>query len=156
VSARPRASTTLRLEEHPFFRGMDEAFLGRLRGVAYERSFDTGGLLVREGDPAEEFLLVFSGKVALEVVIPDRPRTTIQTVGPGEVLGWSWLVPPRRWSLDARALKPTRVLGLAATDLQAVLDDRPADGYRFLLRLLPVIAERLENTRLQLMDIHGS
>ena len=145
----------LRLEEHRFFRGMDEEFLARLRDTAYERSYDTGALLVREGDPAEEFLLLFAGKVALEIVLPDRPRMTIQTLGPGEVLGWSWLVSPHRWRLDARALKPTRVLGLAASHLRTVLNERPADGYRFLIRLLPVISERLENTRLQLMDLHG-
>jgi CRP/FNR family transcriptional regulator, cyclic AMP receptor protein len=155
VSAHPRTPAALRLDDHPFFREMDDAFLARLRDAAYERTFETGSLLVREGDPAEEFLLVFSGKVALEIVLPDRPRTTVQTVGPGEVLGWSWLVPPQRWSLDARALKPTRVLGLTAVHLRTVLDERPADGYRFLLRLLPVIAERLENTRLQLMDLNG-
>jgi CRP-like cAMP-binding protein len=145
----------LRLEAHRFFRGMDAAFLGRLSAIAYERSFDTGDLLVREGDSADEFLLVFSGKAALEIVLPGRPRTTIQTLGPGEVIGWSWLVPPYRWRLDARALKPTRALGLDASSLRSVLNADPAHGYAFLLRLLPVIAERLENTQLQLLDLHG-
>ena len=100
--------------------------------------------------------MIFEGKVALEIVLPDRPHRTVQTVGPGEVVGWSWLLPPHRWRLDARALKPTRAVGLAATHLRAVLNEHPADGYRFLLRLLPVIAERLENTRLQLLDLHGA
>ena len=98
--------------------------------IAYERSFDTGELLVREGDPADEFLLVFSGKVALEIVLPGRPRTTIQTLGPGEVIGWSWLFPPHRWRLDARALKPTRALGLAAAHLRAVLERGPGARLR--------------------------
>ncbi|HEV2166276.1 MAG TPA: cyclic nucleotide-binding domain-containing protein [Thermoplasmata archaeon] len=147
---------TLRLADHRFFRGLDEAFLKRLAEKAYERSFETGTLIVREGDPADEFLVIFGGKVALEIVLPDRPHRTVQTVGPGEVVGWSWLLPPHRWRLDARALKPTRALGLSATHLRSVLDERPSDGYRFLLRLLPVIAERLENTRLQLLDLHGA
>ncbi|MFZ0700047.1 MAG: cyclic nucleotide-binding domain-containing protein [Thermoplasmata archaeon] len=145
----------LRLEAHRFFRGMDEAFLASLSAVAYERSFETGELLVREEDPADEFLLVFSGKVALEIVLPGRPRKTIQTLGPGEVIGWSWLFPPHEWRMDARALKPTRTLGLAASNLRQVLNSDPVHGYAFLLRLLPVIAERLENTQLQLLDLHG-
>ncbi len=143
------------LADHRFFQGMDDSFLAELSEKAYQRTFDTGALLVREGDPADEFFAVFTGKVALEIVLPDRPAKTVQTVGPGEVLGWSWMIPPHRWRLDARALKPTRVAGLAAGHLRAILEERPADGYRFLARLLPVIAERLENTRLQLLDLHG-
>ncbi len=155
MSGPASSAPALRLEEHRFFHGMDGAFLALLSKIAYERTFDAGSLLVREGDPAEEFLLIFSGKVALQIVIPGRPRTTIQTLGPGEVLGWSWLFPPHRWRLDAQSLKPTRALGLAAPRLRALLHENPAEGYRFLLRLLPVIAEQLENTRLQLLDLHA-
>ena len=155
MNATPSTLPPLKLNDHRFFRGMDEAFVARLAKMAYERSFDTGDLLVREGDPADEFLLLFHGKVAMEIVLPGRPRTTIQTLGPGEVVGWSWLIPPYCWRLDARAVKPTRTLGLAAGNLRAVLNEDPANGYRLLLRLLPVIAERLENTQLQLLDLHG-
>ncbi|MGP8078277.1 MAG: cyclic nucleotide-binding domain-containing protein [Thermoplasmata archaeon] len=155
MSARPHATPPLKLADHRFFHGMDPAFLDLLGKWAYERTFETGTLLVREGDAADEFLLVFEGKVALEILSADRPRTTIQTLGPGEVLGWSWLFSPHRWRLDARALKPTRVLGIGAAHLRSILEEHPADGYRFLLRLLPVIAQRLENTRLQLLDLHG-
>ncbi len=143
------------LAEHPFFHGFDPGFLATLGPATSDRSFETGELLVREGDPAAEFFLIVHGKIALEMATPERPRLTIQTIGPGEALGWSWLVAPRRWTLDARALKATRVLAVDAKVLKSALEARPADGYRFLLRLLPVIAERLENTRLQLLDIHG-
>lgn len=155
MSASGSSGSDLRLETHRFFRGMDPTFLTHLSAIAYERSFETGDLLVREGDTADEFLLVFSGKVALEIVLPGRPRTTIQTLGPGEVIGWSWLTPPHRWRLDARALKPTRALGLSASHLRSLLNQDPVHGYAFLLRILPVIAERLENTQLQLLDLHG-
>ena len=147
--------TELRLADHRFFRGLDPEFLARLSEKSYTRTFDPGALIVREGDPADEFLALFAGKVALEIIVPDRPRTTVQTLGPGDVLGWSWLFPPHRWRVDARAVKPTRAVGLAAGHLRALLDGRPADGYVFLLRLLPVIAQRLENTRVQLLDLHG-
>ncbi|MGA7923567.1 MAG: cyclic nucleotide-binding domain-containing protein [Thermoplasmata archaeon] len=155
MTERRHADSPLVLEDHPFLRGMNDAFVARLRETAYERLFESGALLVREGDPADEFLLIFSGKIALEIIHPSRPRTTIQTLGPGEVLGWSWLLPPHRWRLDARALKPTRVLGLAASHLRRVLNEQPIDGYHFLLKLLPVIAHRLENTRLQLLDLNA-
>ncbi|HYK93796.1 MAG TPA: cyclic nucleotide-binding domain-containing protein [Thermoplasmata archaeon] len=143
------------LANHPFFRGFDREFVEGLAARTTARDFAVDDLLVREGAPAKEFLLIQSGKVALEMATPERPRLTIQTVGPGEVVGWSWLVPPRRWTLDGRALKPTRALDVDGDALRAALDARPELGFQFLSRLLPVIAERLENTRLQLLDIHG-
>jgi len=145
----------LRLADHRFFTGIDPDLLRRWSPLAAERSYDAGDLLIREGGPADRFVLIFEGKVALEIVAPDRPRVTIQTLGSGEVLGWSWLLPPHRWRLDARAVKRTRTLELPASELRDALESRPDEGYRFLLRLLPVVAQRLEYTRLQLMDLHG-
>ncbi|MGA8664295.1 MAG: cyclic nucleotide-binding domain-containing protein [Thermoplasmata archaeon] len=150
-----RPEPALRLQDHRFFREMGGDLLPLLIPLAVERSYAAGEMLVRDGDPADRFVLVFEGKVALEIALPDRPRVTIQTIGGGEVLGWSWLLPPHQWSLDARAVKRTRTLELAAPALKSILESRPTDGYQFLLRLLPVVAERLENTRVQLMDIHG-
>ncbi len=144
-----------RLAEHPFFHGFNQEFLWDLAKDLKDRTFEAGEFLVREGAPATEFLLIVSGKVALEMSTPERPRLTIQTVGPGEVVGWSWLVPPRRWTLDGRALKTTRALDLDGETIRRALESHPAEGYRFLSRLLPVVAERLENTRLQLLDIHA-
>jgi CRP/FNR family cyclic AMP-dependent transcriptional regulator len=144
-----------RLADHPFFHGFDPNFLADLADHLTDRTFEAGAFLVREGAPATEFLLIVSGKVALEMSTPERPRLTIQTVGPGEVVGWSWLVPPRRWTLAGRALKATRALDLDGDTLRKALETHPMEGYRFLSRLLPVVAERLENTRLQLLDIHA-
>ncbi len=145
----------LLVAEHPFFHGMDPAFLELISRHAVIKRFDTGDMLVHEGGPADAFLLLLHGKVALEAAAPNRPRRTIQTIGSGEVLGWSWLVQPHRWALDARAVKPTRAVALDAEALRRALSSHPESGYRFLLKLLPVIAQRLENTRLQLLDLHG-
>ncbi len=139
----------------PFLEGFPREFVEALTPLAHERSYEVDTTIVREGAPADAFFLLVSGKVALEVVAHDRPRRTIETIGPGEVLGWSWLVPPYRWRLDARAVKPTRLVAIEGAGLRALLDRQPAEGYRFLLRLLPVVAERLENTRVQLLDLHA-
>jgi CRP/FNR family transcriptional regulator, cyclic AMP receptor protein len=151
----PHRELKSRIAEHPFFQGLAHEFIDLLARNATEQSYNTGDLLIREGEPANEFLLVTNGKVALEVVAPDRPRLTIQTLGPGEVLGWSWITSPYRWRLDGRALKPTKAIVLEAPILREALESHPSDGYQFLLRLLPVIGQRLENTRMQLLDIHG-
>lgn len=148
-------ASVLRVSDHPFFHGLDERFVQLAGSGATEHAFEAGDVLFREGDIAKEFWLVFHGKVALEIEAPDQPRLTIQTVGSGEVLGWSWLVPPHRWRFDARAVKATRMLALDARVLKEAFEARPEDGYRFLLRLIPVIGERLENAWIQILDIHG-
>ncbi len=155
MTAQSPAEPDVALEDHPFLRGLDPEFLRALVPLAHPRTYAAGDHLVREGDRAEALHLVVSGKVALELVNAERPRLTVQTIGPGEVLGWSWLLPPHRWRFDARALKATQAWSLEAAGLRALLEERPAQGYRFLLRLLPVVAERLEHTRIQLMDIYA-
>jgi CRP/FNR family transcriptional regulator, cyclic AMP receptor protein len=145
----------LRITDHPFFEGLDAQLTREATQLATERRFDTGEMLVQDGDPAEWFFLIFHGKVALEVASAEKPHLTIQTIGPGEVLGWSWLVAPYLWRFDARALKPTRVLAISGPKFRAFLAHHPEQGYQFLTRLLPIIAQRLENTQIQLLDIHG-
>ena len=145
----------LKPSDHPFLRGMDRAFTEAISEGSTDVTFETGDLLVREGDVADRFFLIFHGKVAVEVVAPEGPHRTVQTIGPGEVLGWSWISAPYVWQFDGRALKETRVVTLDAVALRTALESRPAEGYRFLLRLLPVIGQRLENTRAQLIDLEG-
>jgi len=140
---------------HPFFAGLDPVLVHEMVAKAEERSYDLGEMLVREGRPAEEFFLVIDGKVALEVGAADRAAITVETIGRGELLGWSWLVPPYRWRFDARATKPTQVIAINAAAARYALAAHPALGYQFLLKFLPIVAERLENTRVQLLDIHG-
>jgi CRP/FNR family transcriptional regulator, cyclic AMP receptor protein len=140
---------------HPFFHGFDAAFVEAMCAKAVEHRYAVEEMLAVEGTPAEILYVVLEGKVALEVGASDRPRLTVQTVGPGEVLGWSWLVPPHHWRFDARAVKPTRVVVLDGGVLRHILSTHPKWGYQFMVRFMPVLAERLENTRVQLLDIHG-
>ena len=142
------------LAAQPFFQGLGGEFLAALLPAVRARTYATEATVAREGDPAEVFCLVLEGKVALEIVPHDQPRLTVLTLGPGEVFGWSWLVPPHRWRSDARAVKPTRVLEIDARALRGALDAHPQDGYRFLLRFVPVLAARLDATRLQVLDVH--
>ncbi len=151
----PRTAVGLpELAAHPFLKGLGEGFLRDLVPGTEALDFDTGATIVREGEAAHEFFLIVQGKVGLELVPHDRPRLTVLTVGPEEVFGWSWLAPPHLWRSDARALKPTRVLAISAERLRAALDAHPQDGYRFLGRLVPVLAQRLDATRLQVLDVH--
>jgi len=142
------------LAAHPFLRGLSPALLREIAGHTERREYGPDVTIAREGDPALEFFLITSGKVGLEMVAPDRPHLTILTLGTGEVFGWSWLTPSHRWRVDARTLKPTQVLVVAGEALRRILEEHPEDGYQFLLRLVPILGQRLDATRLQVLDVH--
>ncbi len=142
------------LATHPFLAGLGGEFLGAVAAATRQVDYEPEATIAREGEPAREFCLIVHGKVALELVPHDRPRLTVLTLGPGEVFGWSWLVPPHLWRSDARAVKATRVLAIDGEKLRAALEAHPEDGYRFLCRFVPVLGLRLDATRLQVLDVH--
>ncbi len=150
-SGAPHDAMARRLAEHPFFRGLSPGLLQDVAGATQDRAYRAGEFLLREGQGADTFLALEDGKVALELFATDR-RITVQTLGHGEVLGWSWLTPPHRWTLDAIAVKPTHALAVDAAALRERFTQHPKDGYEFLLRLVPVLAGRLHAMQLQLFE----
>jgi CRP/FNR family cyclic AMP-dependent transcriptional regulator len=117
--------------------------------------WEAGAYLFHEGETADRLLLVRSGRVALELLAPGRGPLMIDTIGDGDVLGLSWLCPPRRWQFDARALEPVDAV---AFDGAAVLDACERDarlGYQLTLRLAEVMLRRMQSARLRLIDIYG-
>jgi CRP-like cAMP-binding protein len=143
------------LTEQPLFRGLSTEDLRLLVGCASNVRFDADQMISREGEPANQFFLIREGKVALETFIPERGSVIIQTVGAGELLGWSWLIPPYRWRFDARAVERTRAIALDGQCLRAKCEENPRLGYELLKRVAGVFAERLLSTRLQLLDVYG-
>lgn len=144
------------IEEHPFFKGLAERHIQFIVGCAKNVRFDRGQVIFREGDPADQFYVVREGLVAVELVVPGRGPTAVQTVSEGEVLGWSWLFVPYRWHFDARALQPTRALAFDAKCLRAKCEEDHDLGYELLKRLTHIVSERLGAARLQLMDLYGA
>lgn len=143
------------LSAHPFFEGISAEHLGILVGCASNVRFDEGKFIFRMGEEANHFFLVREGEVALEVGVPGRPPITIQTIGSGEILGWSWLVPPYHWMFDARAVEQVRAIALDGKCLRTKCEADHDLGYELLKRFAHVAEERLMATRLQLMDLYG-
>jgi CRP-like cAMP-binding protein len=144
------------LSEHPFLRGMDEAQLKLLVGCASNVSFGQGEYLFREGEDADCFYILRHGKVSLETFAPGKGAIAILTLGEGEILGWSWLVPPHKWSYDGRALELTRAVSLDGKCLRAKCEEDHDLGYEIFKRFSVIISQRLAATRIQLMDIYGN
>ena len=136
---------------------MDPATLALLAGCASNVVFDAGERLFVEGDPADRFWIVRHGQVGLEVTAPGAGQLIIETLGPGAVVGWSWLVAPYRWSFDAVAQETTRAV-VVRRGLPAGQDGlRSAWSVTQLMgRFLPIVVDRLQATRLRLLDLYGN
>jgi CRP-like cAMP-binding protein len=123
---------------------------------ATERHTDADEALCREGQAATEFFEIRSGVVALEIVVPGREALLIETLHDGDLLGWSWLYEPHRWQFDARATVPCDLRVFDGACVRAACDADPALGYEFMQIFAAVMVERLQATRLQLLDIYGN
>ena len=144
------------LADVPFLDGLGADRLALLSGCAGNVHFDAGTYLFREGDEADTFYVVRHGSVAIETFVPARGPVTIETVGAGEAVGWSWLFPPYRWHFDARALSPVRATGFDGACLRGKCEADPALGYELLGRFAQLLIERLQWTRLRLLDVYGN
>ena len=135
---------------HPFFEGMKPEYLDVIAGRATEATFESNQILFREGEPANKFYLIQSGRVALEAHEPGGGTVPVQDVGAGDVLGWSWLFPPFVWHFQARALEPTETIVLDGAHLLVAAERNGNWGYELMKRVAQVLIHRLQATRKQL------
>ena len=143
------------LAKHPFFAEFSDRHRQIVSGCARNHRFDPGQYLFHEGGEANEFFLIRHGRVALEIVAPGRAPIVFETLGAGEIVGASWLVPPYRWMFDARAVELTRAIGIDAACLRGKCEADHDLGYEMMKRFLPVLVKRLHATRLQILDVYG-
>ena len=141
--------------EHPFFKDLEPAYLSLVAGCAQMAGYKTGEYLMSYGTDAEHFFLLRHGRVALELSAPGRDAFKFQTVGPGEVVGWSWLIPPHKSQFDARAVEDASVIEFDGKCLRGKCDADPKLGYDLMKRFTRVLVQRFADTRLQLIDVYG-
>jgi CRP-like cAMP-binding protein len=144
------------LLEHPLLKDCQPKYIQLLVECASNVRFDAGETILRQGEEANLLYLIRQGRVALE--IPDSPRGPIivQTLGEGDVLGWSWAITPYRWHFDARAVELTRAVALDGKCLRNKCELDHDLGYEVMRRVTHVMEHRLQATRLQLLDIYGA
>ena len=119
------------------------------------RTFAAGDVILHEGADTETFGIVLDGRVALRLLVPERGAVTVMTVEPGDVVGWSALVPPYRATSTAVAVEPTRLLAFESAPLRKALQEDPALAATVYPRVLEAVARRLGATRHQLLDLYG-
>ena len=145
-----------KLRNHRFARDMDSANLATLESCSLgESTWKKGEWILTTGDLATRCYLLTSGDVHIETTPPGRKSTLLQTIHGGDVLGWSWMIPPHRWAFDARAGSDVTAIALDAAKLREAAEADPRFGYALMKRLFVLVADRLQATRLQLMDLYG-
>lgn len=141
---------------HPFFAGLHADYLELVTRCAKNVRFGENEFLFQEGKSAEEFYLIREGRAALGISVPGRGLITFQTVGADGVLGWSWLFEPYGWLYHARALEPIRALAFDGVCLRNKCEEDHDFGYDFMKRFAGIMTERLQATRLQLLDVYAT
>ena len=144
------------IEEHPFFAGLDQEFMDLILSCASNVRFPSDSYIFKEGEPANTFYLLREGNVALEIFAPQHKPIVVATVGVGEVLGWSWLLPPYHWKFHAHAVANTRAIALDGKCLREKCEKNHDLGYEFLKRFAQIVVSRLEATRFQLLDVYSA
>ena len=144
------------IAQHPFCDGLEPDHIDLLTGCSSNVRFEKDFCLFREGGQANQFYLIRQGKVALEVLAPRRAHLAVETVGEGEVLGWSWLVPPYRWRFGARAVEPVRAITVDGKCLRAKCKRNPHLGCKLLERTAEIMSQRLEATRFRMLDLYSA
>lgn len=125
-------------------------------GTAQEVSYPAGTQLFAEGQDASGCWLIQAGQVALATPVPGRGLVVVQTLGPGDLLGWSWIVPPHHWRFTATASQRVMAARIDTGRLRELADQDPVLGYPLALGLLDALVARLHSTRSRLLDLYGN
>ena len=140
------------LAGHPFFSGLDDEFIEFLSASAASRQIAQGRLLFRQGTPADKFYLLRSGRVSVEVPALVGPVLQIQDLGEGQILGWSWLIPPYQWHFQARVEEDAEVIEFDGGVILQRCEREPKFGYELFKRFAGLMSERLDAARQKMMD----
>jgi CRP/FNR family cyclic AMP-dependent transcriptional regulator len=142
------------LVEHPFLKGLDPAQIKLIVGCASNVRFNAGDYVFREDQEANQFYIIRQGRIALEIYTPERGSIIIDTLDTGDVLGWSWLIPPYSWRFDAKVMELTRAIALDGKCLRKKCEQDHELGYELLKRFSSLLEQRLQATRLRLLDLY--
>ena len=139
----------------PIFAGMQEKDLKLIADCGRLVDIDADEYLFHAGGPADTFWLIRSGTIALELHGAGRGALVIETLTAGEVVGWSWLFAPYRLQFDGRASEPCSLVAFDATRIRSKCDEDHELGYQLMRRFASLLIDRLQATRLQLLDVYG-
>jgi CRP-like cAMP-binding protein len=144
-----------RLAQQPFLAGLNHTQMVLLADCALTSRFKAGEIIFREGGPAKRFYLIEKGKVVLESGTGYGEPVVIDTIGAGDLLGWSWMMPPYVWHFTARAVEPTETMHFNGTILREYCERDHSLGFELHKRMSAVMMKRLQAARKKMLAIHA-
>jgi CRP/FNR family cyclic AMP-dependent transcriptional regulator len=141
--------------KHPFWAGLNLHYLDLLKKCARFQRFEEGRSIFQEGGNADHFYLIQKGRVTLHAFVPGRGVVTVQTLGGGDALGWSWLFPPYQWHFSADSSDSTEAIIFDAKPLRDEAEENHDFGYELTKRVSKMLLQRLQGTRLLLVNFYG-
>ena len=128
-------------QEAALFRGVGVHAIEELATESIEKVFQSGDVMFREGDPAEEFYVLIEGSA--EISIGERGTINFVIGRPGEVFGWAALVEPYLRTGTASCSANTKVLCVPSYAMERVMRKYPEDGLKIMRHLTGILAQRL-------------
>ena len=144
------------ISEHPFCKDLESPYVDLLVGCSGSIRVPEGLHLFRAGSEANQFYLIREGKILLEIPSAQSPSPKPETVEAGEVLGWSWLVPPYRWCFGARAIEPVSAISMSGKCIRAKCEKNSDLGYVLLKKTVEMLGRHSEATRIRLFDLYSA
>jgi CRP-like cAMP-binding protein len=147
-------TTVDELSEFAQLAPLTAAELGALAAAGRDVCYPAGVRLIAEGDAADRCWLIREGRIMLDAHVPGHGDVVVQTLGRGDLVGWSWLVPPYRWRFGARVAEPVRAVEFDSAALAELAGADPQFGRALMLMLFEALLERLQATRARLLDLY--
>ncbi|GBC72112.1 CRP-like cAMP-activated global transcriptional regulator [Candidatus Calditenuaceae archaeon HR02] len=143
------------LRDHPFTKNMSEEKVMQLASISTLVRFSAGQKIFEEGEVHKRLYLIVYGLVALYFHIPTKGEFRFETIGSGEVLGWSSLVEPFKKTSGAVTVENTLAIAVDSEKLLRMMGDDPVFGSEVYRRIVTVVADRLRAARMRLLDVYG-
>jgi len=141
-------------EKSSLLQALTATEVGLFESVAAEIRLPAGAVLFEEDGPADAFYIVVEGRIGLELTTPGKDPIVIQTLGPGDLVGVSWLFPPHRWNWRARAIVDSELAAFDATIIRSELEKNRDLALEVLTVVSGEAVQRLQRTRVQLLDMY--
>jgi len=148
--------TDIDLNKFPFFKGMKNEHIELLSQHMEKDAFKVNEYIVKEGEPASKFFLILKGRVSIEMLSSEGKPFSIQTLTTGDIVGWSWMIPPYLSQFSVRALEATEMLVMDGELLKKKSEKNHEFGYELLKRLVSIFVQRLQATRQHLIALYNS
>lgn len=146
-----RARLEAHVRAHPFLVGISDHHIQLLVDCALSTAFENGEVIFRAGEIANRFYLIETGQVVLESGEDLGTPIIIDQIGPGDLLGWSWIFPPYIWHFSAGAVARTQAIFFYGTILREYCEKDPVLGYELFKRMSEVMIKRLQRARSHLI-----